>query len=149
YREGQKKSLVQRVLATSLTTEYNLFFAFASPLFFEHPLRNPFNHEERIRIDLDDHQLRVVTGASEWAYLRRHVTPCVGDIGESPLERDFFDIDLQQGVQITLMAHEVVSIPFAFLSLETRCAGTAERSVVVAFVSTSHGHVVSAVQVRI
>lgn len=43
-----------------------------SPLFFEHPLRNPFNHEERFRIDLDDHQLRVVTGTSEWAYLRRY-----------------------------------------------------------------------------
>lgn len=45
--------------------------AACSPLFFEHPLRNPFNHEERFRIDLDDHQLRVVTGTSEWAYLRR------------------------------------------------------------------------------
>lgn len=44
-----------------------------SPLFFEHPLRNPFNHEERFRIDLDDHQLRVVTGTAEWAYLRRSV----------------------------------------------------------------------------
>lgn len=42
-----------------------------SPLFFEHPFRNPFNHEERFRIDLDDHQLRVVTGTAEWAYLRR------------------------------------------------------------------------------
>eukprot|EP00903_Cladosiphon_okamuranus_P007182 g6974.t1 len=185
YREGQKKSMVRHILATSLTTEYNLFFAFASPLFFEHPLRNPFNHEERFRIDLDDHQLRVVTGTSEWAYLRRNVSPCVGDIGESPLETDFFDVDPERGVQITLMAHEVVSIPFAFLSLEPRRpasepssptrskrspskrrglgtnegrtskasveggAGAAERSVVVAFVSTSHGHVVSVLQVHL
>ena len=29
YREGQKKSMVRHILATSLTTEYNLFFAFA------------------------------------------------------------------------------------------------------------------------
>lgn len=80
------------------------------------------------------------------------------------------------------MAHEVVFIPFAFLSLEPRRplpaaatsprkrhssgrggrragggregeksaeggAGAAERSVVVGFVSTSHGHVVSVMQV--
>lgn len=116
----------------------------------------------------------------------RHVSPCVGDIGESPLETDFFDVDPERGVQITLMAHEVVSIPFAFLSLEPRRpatepsspprskrspskrggvgtdegrasrrtsaeggAGAAERSVVVAFVSTSHGHVVSVLQVMV
>ncbi|CAM9877434.1 unnamed protein product, partial [Ectocarpus sp. 12 AP-2014] len=184
YREGQKKSMVRHILATSLTTEYNLFFAFASPLFFEHPLRNPFNHEERFRIDLDDHQLRVVTGTSEWAYLRRHASPCVGDLGDSPVETDFFDVDPQRGVEITLMAHEVVFIPFAFLCLEPHGvtpapstpprpkrssrgraggmdegrasrtsmeggAGTAERSAVVAFVSTSHGHVVSIMQVHL
>lgn len=69
------------------------------------------------------------------------------------------------------MAHEVVFIPFAFLSLEPRrpstrrlsepprkarlCereaieegAASAERSVVAAFVSASHGHIVSAMQV--
>jgi len=110
----------------------------------------------------------------------------VGDIGESPLETDFFDVDPERGVQITLTAHEVVFIPFVFLSLEPRRpaaapassprrsrrssskrggagtgeegagravaeggAGAAERSVVVAFVSTSHGHVVSVLQVSL
>lgn len=118
----------------------------------------------------------------------RNVTPCVGDIGDSPLESEFFDVDPQRGIQITLMAHEVVFIPFAFLSLEPRSRasptsaanfprkrssargataasraepslrgdnhgesgggpGPAERSVVVAFVSASHGHVVSMMQV--
>lgn len=112
----------------------------------------------------------------------RHVSPCVGDLGDSPIETDFFDVDPQRGVEISLMAHEVVFIPFTFLCLEPRGripapstpprpkrssrgragstdegrasgtpmeggAGTAERSVVVAFVSTSHGHVVSVMQV--
>ena len=106
----------------------------------------------------------------------------MGEIGDTPLESEFFDIDPQRGVQVTLMAHEVVFIPFAFLSLEPRRpapltstsprrtrsagrgglagdgrgednatgeggAGMAERSVAVAFVSASHGHVVSVVQV--
>lgn len=112
----------------------------------------------------------------------RNISPCVGEIGDTPLESEFFDIDPQRGVQVTLMAHEVVFIPFAFLSLEPRRpvsltstsprktrpsgggggagdggrgdnaageggAGMAERSVAVAFVSASHGHVVSVVQV--
>lgn len=111
----------------------------------------------------------------------RTASPCVGEIGDSPLESDFFDVDPGRGVHVTLMAHEVVFIPFTFLSLEPRrpappppplsspskrtCskgggdrtdesraferagALTAERSVVVAFVSASHGHVVSIMQV--
>lgn len=112
----------------------------------------------------------------------RNVPPCVGEIGDTPLESEFFDVDPQRGAQVTLMAHEVVFIPFAFLSLEPRRpapatstspgrtrpsgkaglvgdgskgdnaageggAGMAERSVAVAFVSASHGHVVSVVQV--
>lgn len=113
----------------------------------------------------------------------RNVSPCVGEIGESPLESEYLDVDPQRGVQVTLMAHEVIFIPFAFLSLEPRRPaplpsspssnkrasgkrdaamgggrgdrkaaerGTAmpERSVIVAFVSASHGHVVSVMQVR-
>lgn len=105
------------------------------------------------------------------SFARRYVTPCVGEIGDTPLESEFFDVDAQRGVQVTLMAHEVVFIPFAFLSLEPRRPTTrrlsepsrkarrferkvledgddpAERSVVAAFVSTSHGHIVSAMQV--
>lgn len=106
----------------------------------------------------------------------------MGEIGDTPLESEFFDIDPQRGVQVTLMAHEVVFIPFALLSLEPRRptpvtstspgrtrpsgragllgdgsrgdnaageggAGMAERSVAVSFLSASHGHVVSVVQV--
>lgn len=122
--------------------------------------------------------------------LGRNVIPCIGDIGDSSLESEFFDVDPQLGVQITLMAHEVVFIPFGFLSLEPQGRapptlstakstkkrssaqggaagseaeapsrhdihgdgeggpGPAERSVVVAFVSASHGHIVSIMQVR-
>lgn len=113
----------------------------------------------------------------------RTAAPCVGEIGDSPLESDFFDVDPGRGVHVTLMAHEVVFIPFTFLSLEPRRpapppppssppskrtdskgrgdrtgeravferagAVTAERSVVVAFVSASHGHVVSIMQVSL
>ena len=99
------------------------------------------------------------------------------------MEAEFFDVDPQNGVHITLMAHEVVFIPFAFLSLEPRRptpqppeslhkpqyserrsaavadgqsskyqeggAAAVERSVVVAFVSSSHGHIVSVIQVYV
>lgn len=50
YREGQKKSMVRHILATSLTTEYNLFFAFARYMYM-YPLSAtsemlfwPYNH---------------------------------------------------------------------------------------------------------
>ncbi|KAG5181621.1 hypothetical protein JKP88DRAFT_349186 [Tribonema minus] len=175
YREGQKRGLVQSVLRHSLTTQYRIHFSFAQPLFWEHPLRNPFNHEERIRIDLEDPCLRVVTCSREWTRLRRFVEPCLGQVGQGGVEADLFDVDPAQGVQITLMAHEVVYIPFVFLDLTpergdedsvqeqiepTRdsalhskqaapTVGNApDRSLMVTFISASHGHIVSAIQVH-
>ncbi|CAM9334375.1 unnamed protein product, partial [Phaeothamnion confervicola] len=181
YREGQKKAMVRSVLASSLTTTVRLFYSFGQPLFFEHALRNPFSHEERFRIDVDDPELRVVTDAEEWAYLRRTVSPCVGSVGDTPVEAEFLDIDPKQGIQVTLMPNETVYIPFAFLSLEpvrgtpagpgsapgsptkARAAGgskrgkgepaaalsVAERFTIVSFISASHGHIVSMLQVHV
>eukprot|EP00611_Tribonema_gayanum_P032179 TRINITY_DN9484_c0_g2_i2.p1 TRINITY_DN9484_c0_g2~~TRINITY_DN9484_c0_g2_i2.p1 ORF type:complete len:1104 (-),score=383.63 TRINITY_DN9484_c0_g2_i2:2312-5308(-) len=175
YREGQKRGLVQSVLRHSLTTQYRIHFSFAQPLFWEHPLRNPFNHEERFRIDLEDPCLRVVTCSREWSRLRRFVEPCLGQVGQGGVEADLFDVDPAQGVQITLMAHEVVYIPFVFLDLipergdedavldqmepardsashskqAAPAVGNApDRSLMVTFISASHGHIVSAIQVH-
>eukprot|EP00953_Heterococcus_sp_UTEX-ZZ885_P009703 5698-Heterococcus_DN1.PRE.1 len=181
YREGQKKCLIQSILAASLTTQYRLHFSFGQPLYWEHPLRNPFNHEERFKIDLNDTRLRVIISTEEWKHYRRHVEPCIGQIGNTPIESELFDVTSDQGVQITLMAGEVMYIPFVYQDFEplrgeqqdsitkykqqrnssnnhnnssTAPSSTVTQtaapdiSSVVSFISASHGHVVSAVQVH-
>ncbi len=56
---------------SSSFSKVNLFFSFGRTLYFEYPLRNPFGHEERFVIDLQDSELRVITNTEEWTYLRR------------------------------------------------------------------------------
>jgi nephrocystin-4 len=176
YREGQKRLAVRSTLMRSLASEYVLFSSFGKTLYFEHPLRNPFGHEERFKIEVDDAELRVVTNAEEWTYLRRHVTPCVGTVPRERVETDLLDVDPVHGIQITLLPNETVYIPFTLLSLSLRsmhaprltpaasshdavtskgpndeadASDACERSILVSFISASHGHIVSAMQVNV
>lgn len=100
YRQGQKQMLLQQVLSHSLAhtmhiyPRYSSFFLslfflcvfliryfsflfiiirFGKTLFFEYPIHNPFNHEERFEIEINDPELRLVTSFEEWLFLRKTV----------------------------------------------------------------------------
>jgi hypothetical protein len=44
---------------------------FGKTQFFEYPITNPFAHEERFQIEINDPELRLVTAFDEWLHLRR------------------------------------------------------------------------------
>ena len=117
YRQGQKKSLLQNVLSHSLSTTVRLYPRFGKTLFFELPLTNPFGHEERFVIQLEDPELRVVTSFDEWVHLRTHSRPCVGELGPEPVELEMFDKDSRGVVNVALLPHETLYIPFTFMTL--------------------------------
>lgn len=117
YRQSQKKMLLQRVLSHSLASNINLYPRFGKTLFFEYPLTNPFGHEERFVIDVSDPELRLVTSFEEWMHLRRSCRPCIGDLGEDPVEADMFDRDGYGNVQVALLPHETLYIPFTLMTL--------------------------------
>ena len=95
-------------------------------LFFEYPLTNPFGHEERfiIEIPINETELKLIIRTEEWIYCRNNIHKCYhtlsgsGDSSDcSTIEADMFDRDTQGNIQVTLLAHETVYLPFAFLSL--------------------------------
>ena len=90
---------------------------FGKTLFFEQPLTNPFGHEERFLLSLDDPELRLVTAFDEWLHLRQHTRPCVGDLGSEPVEAEMFDRDGYGNVQVALLPHETLHLPFTFMTL--------------------------------
>ena len=171
YRQGQKQMLLQRVLSHSLGEEIQIYPRFGKTLFFEYPVANPFAHEERFIIEVNDPELRVVTNFEEWSLLRQKNRPCVGKIGEDPVEADMFDQDALGNVQIALLANETLHIPFTFMTLvpytppERKGANRAQskeeskengisndipkRTVEVRIISGSHGHVVSVLKVQV
>jgi hypothetical protein len=91
---------------------------FGKTLFFEQPLTNPFGHEERFLLSLEDSELRLVTAFDEWLHLRQHCRVCVGVLGSDPVEAEMFDKDGYGNIQVALLPHETLYLPFTFMSLE-------------------------------
>ena len=131
YRQSQKKQLLQQVLSHSLATEVRLYPRFGKTLFFEQPFTNPFNHEERFIIDLNDPELRVVTSFEEWMQLRATLEPCIGELGPDPIETDMFDRDAYGNIQVALLPHETLFVPFTFMTLvpHTAAPATSKRRI--------------------
>lgn len=71
YRQSQKQMLLQRVLSHSLAHTIRLYPRFGKTVFFEYAITNPFAHEERFQIEINDPELRLVTAFDEWIHLRK------------------------------------------------------------------------------
>lgn len=117
YRDGQKRRMLKEVLSRNLTTTLNVPVTFGQASFLEVAISNPYNHEERFVVDIGDPELRLVTDYAEWIYLRKHLTPAAGAVGQAAVETDMFDRDGFGRCQVVLMAHEVVHLPFMFLTM--------------------------------
>lgn len=118
YRQGQKRMLLQRVLSHSLAATLRIYPRFGSPLFFEHPVTNPFGHEERFLIEVDDSELRIVSNFEEWLLLREQCASSIGELGPKPIEPELFDHDGKGNILVALLPHETLHIPFVFLSMK-------------------------------
>ena len=121
YRQSQKKNMLQRVLSQSLVCSVDIHPRFGKTVFFEQPFTNPFAYEERFVIELNDPELRLVTNFDEWLHLRA-VTHALGSgtgnkLGPEPVEPDMFDKDSYGNIQVALLPHETLYLPFTFMTL--------------------------------
>jgi Ca2+-binding EF-hand superfamily protein len=117
YRQSQKKNMLQRVLSKSLVSTVDIHPRFGKTVFFEKPFTNPYGHEERFVIELNDPELRLVTNFDEWLHLRASVSPSGGKLGPEPVEPEVFDKDTYGNVEVALLPHETLYIPFTFMTL--------------------------------
>ena len=117
YRQSQKKLMLQRVLSHSLASSVRIYPRFGKTLFFEFPITNPFSHEERFIVDINDPELRLVTSFDEWLHLRSTCRSATGELGPEPVEAEMFDRDGYGNVQVVLLPHETLHIPFTFMTL--------------------------------
>ncbi|RHY90908.1 hypothetical protein DYB31_000543 [Aphanomyces astaci] len=143
YRDGHKKAIIHALLRDHVTTSIHVFPRFGTMMFFEFPVRNPYGHAERFRIEWQDAELMLVLDAVEWRYYRDRVPVCVdmGD-GRGDIEADMID-DMHE---ILLEGGDAVVLPFRLMTLQTHKQA---RVVPVYVKSVAHGHVVSVLQVHI
>ena len=175
YRQGQKRDMLNQVLSHALSTSMKIYPSFGKTLFFEMPMRNPFDHEEFFTIEIPDPELSLVTNYDEWIYLRRNIKSS-GVLGDEPVDPEMFDLDGNGSVHFALLPHETFHVPYKFLSLTPTFASKSFRrkakseskddwsshkdtdedfndgvlrTAEVRIISGSHGHVVSIIKVQI
>ena len=174
YRQGQKRDMLNQVLSYALSTSMKIYPCFGRTVFFEMPVRNPFDHEDFFSIEISDPELSVVSNYEEWVYLRQNVKSS-GSIGDEPIDSDIFDVDGNGSTHFALLPHETFHLPFKFLSLTPTFASKANRpqtglgskgdgsskdsseesgngllrTAEIRIISGSRGHVVSIIKVKI
>ncbi|OQS07837.1 nephrocystin-4, partial [Thraustotheca clavata] len=144
YREGHKKALIQNLLKDHVTTTVHIYPMFGTMVFLEVPVRSPYGHAERFRVEWSDEELQLVTDTNEWIYYREHVARAA-EFPHAPsfeIEREMID----EMNEILLDGGDSVVIPFRFLSLRLR---TKTRMIPIAIKSVAHGHVIAVIQLHI
>ena len=58
YRNQTKRDGIINMLNTSITTDHTIFPSFGTAEFFEFVVKNPFNHEETVTIEINDPELQ-------------------------------------------------------------------------------------------
>ncbi|KAG7388506.1 hypothetical protein PHYPSEUDO_012292 [Phytophthora pseudosyringae] len=158
YRDGHKKSLVYSLLRQQVTTSLTLFPSFGDLLFFELPFTNPYNHNDRFRIELllpSSREiavvldLEIVRSSDEWAFYRENLPLAYGfTTADAPIEDEMID----DHDEVVMESHDQLHIPMRLRWLDTNDAkarhagkGTKNAKIPVSVVikSCSHGHTVA------
>ena len=127
YREGKKKDLIARMMRESITRDYHIHPSFGRTVFMEFTVKNPFAHEERFAVTVDDPlcELHLVTDASEWRFLRDVLPLSAGD--EARLRGPLSDLTWSATHELLLMGQEEVTVPLVFRSFHSGALDTGDR----------------------
>ncbi|KAG1712379.1 hypothetical protein DVH05_000127 [Phytophthora capsici] len=166
YRDGHKKSLVYSLLRQQVTTSLTLFPSFGDLLFFELPFTNPYNHNDRFRIELllpssrdiaVVLDLEIVRSSEEWAFYRENLPLAYGFITpNAPIENEMID----DHDEVVVETRDQLNIPMRLRWLDTSNRFTKSRRtgkesdkskipVSVVIKSCSHGHTVALFNVEL
>ncbi|XP_005100301.1 nephrocystin-4 isoform X2 [Aplysia californica] len=115
YRHQTKHEGILNMLNTSITSEHVLFPSFGTAEFFEFVLRNPFNHEQTLTIEISDPELHLITDAREWRHYKQ-LSQLTTPVEEGMFTSASSD---KKKPQIFLRPKETVNIPLKFQTFKT------------------------------
>lgn len=108
YRERIKAESIIGMLSRAITTNHTLYVMFGTTEFFEFALKNPYNVQHTVTIQVENPELSVIVDAREWKHFKE-LTQTV-----TPLEEDMFHLPNSLAPQIYLRPKETVHIPFKY-----------------------------------
>ncbi|GFO41876.1 nephrocystin-4, partial [Plakobranchus ocellatus] len=114
YRNQTKRDGIINMLNTSITTDHTIFPSFGTAEFFEFVVKNPFNHEETVTIEINDPDMHLVTDAREWRHYKQLCRLT------TPLEENMFTSasNNKNKPQVFLRPKETVNIPLKYQSFK-------------------------------
>ncbi|KAJ6651831.1 hypothetical protein lerEdw1_016448 [Lerista edwardsae] len=108
YRERIKAESIVGMLSRAITTHHTLYAMFGTTEFFEFALKNPYNVQHTVTIQIENPELSVIVDAREWKHFKE-LTQTV-----TPLEEDMFHLQDSLAPQVYLRPKETVHIPFKY-----------------------------------
>nr|XP_033777776.1 nephrocystin-4 isoform X1 [Geotrypetes seraphini]XP_033777777.1 nephrocystin-4 isoform X1 [Geotrypetes seraphini]XP_033777778.1 nephrocystin-4 isoform X1 [Geotrypetes seraphini]XP_033777779.1 nephrocystin-4 isoform X1 [Geotrypetes seraphini]XP_033777780.1 nephrocystin-4 isoform X1 [Geotrypetes seraphini] len=109
YRERIKTESISNMLSQAIASHYTIYATLGTAEFFEFALKNPYNVQHTITIEIDNPELSVIVDTREW----RHFKELTNTL--TAIEEDMFH--LQENIhtpQLYLRPKETVHIPFKY-----------------------------------
>ncbi|KAM5140382.1 nephrocystin-4 [Mantella aurantiaca] len=109
YRERTKAECISSMLNQAITSNYTVYATLGTAEFFEFQLKNPYNVQYTVSIEIDHTDLRVIVDTQEWKHFKELTNTT------TPIEENMFHIDQQSAFpQLYLRPKETVYIPFRY-----------------------------------
>ncbi|XP_062449132.1 nephrocystin-4 isoform X3 [Rhea pennata] len=108
YRERIKAESISDMLRQAITTTHTVYAVLGTAEFFEFALKNPYNVQHTVTIEIDHPELSVISDTREWRHFKE-LTKTV-----TPVEEDMFHLHDDLRPQVYLRPKETVHIPFKY-----------------------------------
>ncbi|NXE53112.1 NPHP4 protein, partial [Casuarius casuarius] len=108
YRERIKAESISRMLRQAITATHTVYAVLGTAEFFEFALKNPYNIQHTVTIEIDHPELSVVVDTREWRHFKE-LTKTV-----TPVEEDMFHLHEDLRPRVYLRPKETIHIPFKF-----------------------------------
>ncbi|XP_043355987.1 nephrocystin-4 isoform X5 [Dermochelys coriacea] len=109
YRERIKAESISSMLRQAITTNYTLYATLGTAEFFEFALRNPYNVQHTVTIEIDHPELSVIVDSREWRHFKELTQTMT-----TPVEEDMFHLQDNLMPQVYLRPKETIHIPFKY-----------------------------------
>ncbi|XP_074916470.1 nephrocystin-4 isoform X6 [Chelonoidis abingdonii] len=109
YRERIKAESISSMLIQAITTNYTLYATLGTAEFFEFALRNPYNIQHTVTIEINHPELSVIVDSREWRHFKELTQTLT-----TPVEEDMFHLQDNLMPQVYLRPRETIHIPFKY-----------------------------------
>ncbi|XP_045402248.1 nephrocystin-4 isoform X3 [Lemur catta] len=110
YRERAKAESIASALSLAITTQHTLYATLGTAEFFEFTLKNPYNTQHTVTVEIDNPELSIIADTQEWKYFKDAAGL------HTPVEEDMFRLRGSLAPQLFLRPRETTHVPFKFQS---------------------------------